>query len=791
MKEKPTLILLIFLLLLVGAASAHAQEPVEPTRLPPLPPPRETPPVWNVEGLRIEYQRVAVTIEDQVATTHIEQRFVNPNDWMLEGTYLFPLPEGAAVNELTMWVDGQAIEAKVLDAGEARAIYDEIVRQMRDPALLEYVGQQAIQANVFPIPPQDERIVEIEYSQVLTADNGLIRFVYPQSSDLYTKAPLESQSIRVQINSREEIRAVYSPSHSVAIQREGPFGAVAGFEERNVTPQQDFELYYTVAPEEIGLNVLSYKEEDEDGFFLLLVAPTVQVDDDAIVAKDVIVILDTSGSMEGEKLVQAKEAAHYVVDHLNPRDRFNVVSFSTGVRSFASRLISAEDASEAHSFIDRLEAMGGTNISLALLESLQQADAERPLTILFLTDGLATEGIVETPLLLQAVADAAPQSTRLFSFGVGDDVDTLLLGSLAEDHRGTTTYVRPGEAIDEAVSSFYAKVSTPVLANVSLDVDGVTVEQLYPTELTDLFAGTQMVVAGRYRRGGPATVTLSGEVNGSSRSFVYEDVTFRERGGEAFIPRLWATRAIGHLLQQIRLHGEDDELVQSVVDLSIRYGVITPYTSFLIEEDDILTQSGRQTIVEEAMEVEGEPRAVSGADAVEGARMEGDLAAAEAPAPLPTGPSTNTEGNDVVQGSTVKSVGARTFVYRDGVWIDTAFDASAQEPQRVGFATDAYFELLSAAPQLGQYLSLGPRVIVVFQGRAYEVVEGEGDGTVNLPASAPDASPMPQSTTSAAPGVENQAPRTAVPSAAPCTAFLVFPMLLGLLAVAGKGRRFW
>ena len=172
---------------------------------------------------------------------------------------------------------------------------------------------------------------------------------------------------------------------------------------------------------------------------------------------------------------------------------------------------------------------------------------------------------------------------------MGDDVDTLLLDSLAQNHRGTTTYVRPGQAIDEAVSSFYAKVSTPVLADISLDFGDIVVDQLYPTELPDLFAGTQLALAGRYRAGGPATITLRGEVNGQPQTFVYEDNVFRQSGGDAFIPRLWATRAIGHLLNEIRLHGESPELVQSIVNLSIRYGIITPYTSYLIEEDDIFT----------------------------------------------------------------------------------------------------------------------------------------------------------------------------------------------------------
>jgi Ca-activated chloride channel homolog len=236
----PILLLAAVSLLFTGAAAA--QEPIPP--IPPEPP--LPPPVWPAELLKIEYQRVDVRISGQVATTRIDQLFVNEGERVAEGSYLFPLPEGAAVSELTMWVDGQPIEARILEAPEARAIYDAIVRQLRDPALLEYVGSSAIQANVFPIPAGDERRVEIEYNHVLPADNGLIHYVFPQSTHLYSNLPLQSQSIRVELESEVAIRTLYSPSHDVAIVRDGDFRATIGYEGSNVTPDKDFDLYYSV-----------------------------------------------------------------------------------------------------------------------------------------------------------------------------------------------------------------------------------------------------------------------------------------------------------------------------------------------------------------------------------------------------------------------------------------------------------------------------------------------------------------------------------------------------------------
>ncbi|MGB3716469.1 MAG: VIT domain-containing protein [Candidatus Promineifilaceae bacterium] len=778
--KKSYLFSLMFLTLLFAAVlPAEAQRPV-----PPMPP---MPPEWNFEGLKIEYQRVNTMIDDQVATTHIDQLFVNDNDRMLEGVYLFPLPAGATVSELTMWVNGEAIEAKILEADEARQIYDEIVRQWRDPALLEYVGTSAIQANVFPIPPHDERRIEIEYSQILPAENGLIHYIYPQSTNLYTNTPLDNQNIRVEVKSDEAIRTIYSPSHQVSIDRDGDFRAVVGYEGINVMPDEDFEVYYSVSQDEIGLNLISFKESGQDGFFLLLVAPAVNVDPDEVVDKDVILVIDTSGSMEGDKLAQAKEAASFVIDHLNEGDRFNVISFSTGVRSYTRDLVPVGDAGNYGNFIDNLEALGGTNISQALLDGAAQADEERPTTIIFLTDGLATEGIVETPLVLDAVKQQTPGNVRIFAFGVGDDVDTLLLDSLTESHGGATTYVRPGQQIDEAVSAFFAKVSTPVLADISLDFDGIVVEQQYPQTLPDLFAGTQLVLAGRYREGGPATITLTGEVNGREQSFVYEDNIFRRQGGDDFIPRLWATRAIGNLLSQIRLHGEDPELIQSVVTLSIRYGIITPYTSYLIEEDDIFTQTGRNNILDDTMRFFSAPSDVSGAQAVEEAAAESVMKEAEVFA-MPTASYFSADGEMITTDEVIQHVGSKTFLLRDGVWMDTAYDADKQDSQEVGFASDVYFDLLSAAPELGPYLALGPQVLVVHQGEAYEIVEGDGQDAINMPEPRPtdevdgnNSRPKDEDKDSSPQGQQNK------PGLSFCGSALIAPMLLiGMAVVAGR-----
>ncbi len=710
----------------------------------PHPPPDV--PIVEVPFLTIKYHRVTVTIEDQVATTRVDQVFVNEGRHEVEGTYIFPLPEDATISEFSMWVDGEKLEGQVLERDEARSIYEDIVRRRRDPALLEYVGRDAFQASIYPIPPGGERRIELEYSEVLQIDNGLVEYVYPLNTEKFSPRPLEEVVVNVTVRSNEPLKAIYSPSHDVDIVRRGDYNAVAGYEEYGVKPDRDFVLYYTVSQEDIGVNLLSYRPGGSgNGFFLLLAAPNVDVDAQEVIAKDVLLVLDVSGSMRGEKIEQAKEALSFVLDNLNSEDRFNIIAFSTSTRSYAHDLVPADERGEARDFVARLEANGSTDINRALLEALSMADGDRPTIVIFLTDGLPTVGEVEIERIIDNVGQAAPENARIFPFGVGYDVNTALLDTIAANQRGASGYVRPEEAIDEKVSAFYAKVSTPLLADIEIDFGEIRVEDIYPYPLPDLFAGTQLVMVGRYAGGGETEVTLQGEVNGQPQTFRYEDVWFERSGGEEFIPRLWATRKIGYLLQQVRLHGEQEELVDEIVDLSIRYGIITPYTSFLVEETEMaLREEGRDEIAMTVMEeVEVEMVGEAAVDRSEQERVLAEApAAAAAPTMLPgsAGGVTDEWGYVV---SPIKYAGDKTFILHEGIWTDTVFDPDKMETVPVSFGSDDYFALIAARPEWGRYFALGDHVIVVLEGTAYEAREGDAPA-IEVPEVAEVASDLPE-----------------------------------------------
>ncbi len=742
-------LLIIFFALLPDPARADGiiipePPPCEICPPPPCPGPQPCPLPSPIRQLAIRYHRVTVSIQDQVATTHIDQVFHNPNNWPVEGTYIFPLPAGATVSTFKLWIDDRPVDAQIMDAGQARRTYRQIVSSLRDPALLEYAGEGAVQAQVFPIPPAGDRRIELEYTQALPAENGLVRYVYPLSTEKFSVWPLEQVSINVDIRANVPIRAAYSPSHTVDISRESENHVRAGYEASQVTPDADFALYYSLG-EQQALHLLSYRDPtdqtDPDGFFLLLLAPRPEARQEAL-PKDVLLVLDRSGSMEGEKFQQAQDALRYILNHLNEKDRFNIIAFSTGLESYASGPRPASEADQALGWVDRLSALGSTDINRALLEAAAMADKERPTYLIFLTDGLPTEGVVDSAHIIENFASQSPAALRLFAFGVGYDVDTFLLDSLAQAHHGATNYVLPGERLDEILSTFYAKISTPVLTDLELDFASIPVYDLYPSPIPDLFSGSQIILVGRYRQGGETTITLSGTVDDQRQSMEFSGQVFTGQSSGAYpqsvIPRLWATRKIGHLLNRIRLKGPDQETIDQIVRLSIRYGIVTPYTSYLVTENRPLGVEEQQRIAKEAYnQLRGMPAApASGQAAVEKAADLGQLEGAQSA----LSPAESASGDS----GGIRVVGSRTFLLDGETWVDTAFDFQNMKPVEVAFLSDDYFALADSRPELAAAFALGSSVIAIADGRAYQVIPaGETPPPVEIPATRAPATSHP------------------------------------------------
>jgi Ca-activated chloride channel family protein len=582
---KRHLLAALFLLAFVGFADAKGLLIPEDKKLPPL---------------AMLNHKVSVGLEDQVAITRVEQTFRNHTSRQLEATYVFPVPKGASVREFAMWVNGKKVSGELLDAAKARQIYTDIVRRTQDPGLLEYIGSDLLSMKVFPIMPQSDQKVEMSFTAICRQDHDIVEYVYPLKTDGKATATLDEFSLKMTLKSQHPIVNVYSPTHAIAIKRVNDKETVVEFEKQQALLDKDFQIFYTTSGKDIGLTTLLHRPvSTEDGHFLLLISPRAELSKSQQVPRDIVFVLDTSGSMlEGGRIDQAKKALKFCLGNLSDKDRFGIINFATTVNRYRDGLVpvTSEQTDSARKWVDNLKATGGTAINAALLSALElrSNDQGRQFNVVFFTDGKPTIGETNTDKILASVLKQNTANTRIFTFGVGHDLNAGFLDQLAEQSRAVSSYVRPDEPIDTKVSSFFEKINHPVLANLKLTVgDSVRLAEVYPPNLPDLFHGDQLVVLGRYQGSGHVAVKLTGVVGKEAKEFVYEMDFPAKTPEKPFVEDLWARRKVGYLLDQIRLNGEKKELVDEVVALAKKYGITTPYTSFLIVPDAPLPVAGR------------------------------------------------------------------------------------------------------------------------------------------------------------------------------------------------------
>ncbi|MDP7131496.1 MAG: VIT domain-containing protein, partial [Planctomycetota bacterium] len=555
----------------------------------------------GLPNLAVKSHRVKVSISDQVAQTHVEQVFRNHTNRQLEATFVFPLPAGASVSEFAMMMNGKRVVGEVLEKDRARKIYTDIVRRMKDPGLLEYLGSNLFKASIFPIPPRGDQKIEITYNEVVTHDTGLAEYVFPLKTGGKSSTTLDDFSVSVELKSKTPIKSVYSPTHAVDVVKKGDHEAKVSFELNQATLDRDFRLLYSVSDKDFGVNLVTHRTGGKDGYFLMMISPKAEVKKNEILPKDVCFVVDTSGSMSGKKIEQARKALQYCVNSLDKRDRFNVIRFSTDVELFQETLakVTKKNVDAAKQFVGNFAARGGTDIDLALRKALEmKTNDKRPYLVVFLTDGKPTIGTTEPKRIIDNVKQKTAKDIRTFVFGVGHDVNTHLLDQIASSSRAATQYVSPEEDIEVKVSSFFDKVNAPVLSNLKLNLGKVRAYDTYPKVLPDLFKGNQLLVLARFREKGDYAIKLTGEINGKQKEFVYEGSYPEVNKENKYIPKIWANRKVGYLLDEIRLKGENKELVSEVTALGKEFGIVTPYTSYLIVEDEkaevrVGTRNGR------------------------------------------------------------------------------------------------------------------------------------------------------------------------------------------------------
>ena len=729
--------------LTLSAQGTIIPRPCLPIR--PCPPPGQ----W---GLVRTASHVRVTMQDRVLHYEVDERFVNRGGGIAEADYIFPLPTDAAFQDLKLSIDGELVSGETMNADRARGIYEEIVRRQRDPALVEWMGRGLLRARIFPIRAGEEKRVVVRFDAVARREGDALRVDYRRAAsgtgmrdsrngqamrDAGDGQPIrdprnggqgmreertagdEGETFSLTLRDDPALGMPYSPTHRlvrrvsdgrVTVEAEGGSGELT-------------VLVPLRRSDEASVSLLANASSASEQFALITLTPPSRSVRQT--PRDVTLVLDVSGSMSGRKLQQAKAAGRQALATLDAVDRFRIIDFSTDVRTFRDAFVTATLANvrDGQRYLEALEAQGSTNISGALDEALRvDTPADRLPLVLFLTDGAPTVGETRP----EAIAESAARQrgrARVFTFGVGADVNAALVERLALEAHGTATFVRPDEDVERAVGIVASRLTDPVVTDVRIHADGVRLDRVMPNGSIDLFAGQDLIVLARYQGNGAATLRFSGHSASGPIEWT-ERVNFpaRERDN-AFVPRLWATQRVGWLAAEKRRGGTTTEIDDEIRALGERYAIPTEFTAYLVQEPGMVTSGPpSQNMMLGAMIGGGAsaPAAAREFTAAKVSSMQRDtrsLAAAdellEARADL----------------TTSRRIGARLFTRRDGVWTDARSGASAADrirKVRVRAYSSAYFALLNAVPELREPFGLGDRVVVF--GRAVSIeVAADGD----------------------------------------------------------------
>jgi Ca-activated chloride channel family protein len=670
---------------------------------------------------------VRVELVDRVLHYEVDERFVNRGGGLGEADYLFPLPANAAFQDLKLSINGELVSGETMNAADARRIYENIVRAQRDPALVEWMGHGLIRARIFPLNPGEEKRVVIRFQGVAPREGDALRVDYTRgaarASNVADTPDEGARSFTLSYPREDSFGNPYSPTHSLDVSDRG--------DRRVVSVRGDARDVTLLVPvrrsNAASIAMLPYAPGGEDGFALITVTPPLATHA-APMPRDVTLVLDISGSMAGRKMEQARAAGVQLLSTLRPEDRFRLIDFSSDVHTFRDEFSQATSANirEATRYLESLEANGSTNIEGALREALRPAVASGRLPlVLFVTDGEPTVGERSPDRLAGIAADAnarASSPRRIFTFGLGSDVNVSLLEQLAQEGRGTSQFVRPDESVERMVGVVSHRLVDPVLTDVRVHVDGdVQLLHALPSQPADVFAEADLVLLARYKGHGRAQVTVEGNRRGVPMSWT-STVNFPDRErANPFVARLWATQRIGFLSAEKRRNGASSEIDDEIKSLGERYGIPTEFTSYLVTEPRLAASAGNGRF---------QPRDRSVAPAAAPAAMR-DLRFEEAKTAAAQRMVVSASALDSMTGpsASTRHVGTRAFMLRDGVWTDSRYNAS-MERVTIKPYSKAYFDVLEALPELRDVFSLGARVAVA--GRTQAIVLAD-DGVSELP----------------------------------------------------------
>ncbi len=687
------------------------------------------PEALSPDYLAVRYHHVTVDIEDGHAVTRVEQEFYNPHPFPVSGRYTFPVPPDAILSNFRATVDGRPQSVTRQDAATTNAALYDIVAQRHDPSLLQYADWETLAFDM-NLPAGASRQMTLTYEEVLAPSGGMYRYRYILSTERYTAQPLDAVSITVNLNSSGGLGSLYSSSHTVATERLGRGRARVTWQAENVRPTEDFDLFFAPAEGGFGGGLLTGQREGQE-HFLFLFAPEIEAIRDNALPKDIVFVIDRSGSMSGEKIEQARNALHFILGQLNPDDRFSIVGFDDRLLILSQNLqrVDRQSLSEARRFVDSLSADGSTDLEAALQTGLSILDSSETRSdasklLIFLTDGLPTAGLTDGGLIANLVSQANEQTdARLHVFGVGYDVNTHLLDRLAENNGGSVTYVQPGENLELVLSDFYSRIAHPVLTDVELTFEGMAVSELHPRQLPDMFQGSSLLLTGRYQAiDSTVNVRVQGRAGGQVQTYTYH-FDLDQSGDYDFVPRLWATRRVGQLLDRVRVEGESPALVEEIQGLGLGYGLVTPYTTFVIQAQ---TEGAASAANMNLYGNRTELNRVSGETTIQ-ARVQNQLYQQTDRANLASGANiVNNNQRSLAQviGQSVDLTLLRGQQNLNGPLTQSWLEQNIKIDRQVTFGSEAYFTLADD-PAARPYLQSGSNVIFTYQDEVIAVQDPE------------------------------------------------------------------
>jgi len=696
---------------------------------------------------------VRVHLVDRVLRYEVDERFVNRGNTVGEADYVFPLPKNAAFQDLQLEINGELVSGETFGADEARRMYEEIVRKQRDPALVEWMGQGMLRARIFPIAPGEEKRVVVRFQSVAQREGDALRVDYfggrasgpvPQVSGQLSSAV----HLTLTYPAHSGLGRAYSPTHELDTRDRGSETEVAVRGDA-----RDATLLIPVArANTAAISVLTNAPGREPGFVMVTLSPPNGGQNASVTPRDITLVLDVSGSMAGAKMKQARAAGQQLLETLDPRDRFRLIDFSTDVHTFRDDFVRAtpENLQAAHKYLDGLEAVGSTNIEGALRETARgRTEPDRLALVLLITDGEPTVGERNPERLIEIARQSGSssdpslhsgQAGRLFTFGLGADVNVTLLEQLALEGRGTSQFVRPDESVERAVGLVAGRLVDPVLTDVHVRAEGaVSLSKMLPAAGSDLFAGQDLVVFARYTGDGSTRIVVDGRQNGRAVQWT-TTAQFPDRASEnPFVARLWASQRIGFLSAERRRRGGAPELDAEIRTLGERFSIPTEFTSYFVREQPMTfaaaapagsaVRGGQIGTLNSGAGNAGVPMAKAAPrDAqFESARL---AAAQRNVSTMAIADSLGGLDDRRAPDAKEKRVGGRTFHLDSGVWID-ARPAGTTRVVTIKAYSKAYFDLAKRLPELSPVFGLGEQITVVGRGVVISVRIGSGVDTLS------------------------------------------------------------